>query len=155
MVGPVGGLIMAGDFHARTQRLMDNPGGGKLIFKISFDQVYARYQHERRDLYHPRGGGPGYLRNALNANAARTLQALADATLRGNQSIAMIRAAQRTAQVAESGAPVETGELKKDAEIKVYDRGALIFHRPSKAPGREPNSRRRTGRPSRAKRTPR
>jgi hypothetical protein len=70
------------------QELSDKVGHGFLVGKVTVDQVYAQYQHERMDLRHPRGGQAKYLtdplyqnRNAYLIQVAKT--ALEDGGLRG------------------------------------------------------------------------
>lgn len=123
---------MAGTFQDRTKMLMDNIGGGNLIGSIVFDQVYARYQHERLDLAHPHGGGPKYLTNALLKGADGALQSLSRSVLRGDLSIVMSRAMERISSTVPALAPTEFGDLDRSAHVKVIDRGAIVYDRPGK-----------------------
>lgn len=119
---------MPGTFQEKTARWMDNPGGGRLVGKITIDQVYARYQHERR-LHHPRGGGPKFLTRALVGEVNRGMQTLASATLRGDLNIAMTRVTERVVQRAIRDEPKEFGDLAKSATVKTIDRGAIVYER--------------------------
>lgn len=44
--------------------------------EVSFNTVYAGYQHERRDLVHPLGGQADYLGQPLRENSGRYARAL-------------------------------------------------------------------------------
>lgn len=123
---------MAGTFLDRTRMLMDNIGGGRLVGSIILDQVYAKYQHERVDLAHPRGGGPKYLTHALESGAPPALAALARAVLRGDLNIAMSRQMENIAKRIPALAPTEFGDLDKSAHVRVIDRGAVVYDRPGK-----------------------
>lgn len=68
--------------------LAEAVGPGFLVGKVTVDQVYAHYQHERLDLKHPRGGMARYLtvplftnRNAYLIQVAKTV--LQDGGVRG------------------------------------------------------------------------
>lgn len=79
---------MVSTFQERMQHLSDTVGEGYLVGKVTVDQVYAQYQHERLDLKHPRGGQAKYLttplfhnRNAFLVQIAKTI--LQDGGIRG------------------------------------------------------------------------
>lgn len=79
---------MVSTFQARTDELAKRVDHGFLVGKVTVDQVYAHYQHERLDLKHPRGGMARYLTVPLfhNRNAFLTLVAetiLQDGGIRG------------------------------------------------------------------------
>jgi hypothetical protein len=118
-----------GTFMARTDILLQNPGGGKLVGHIVIDQVYARYQHERAYLKHPHGGGSKFLTRALVDEGPRGLQSLATATLRGDQNIVMSRVTERIVARAVRLEPKDMGDLAKSATVTTIDRGRIVYRR--------------------------
>jgi hypothetical protein len=120
---------MAGTFRQRTAMLMDNVGGGKLIGSIVIDQVYARYQHEKTNLRHPRGGGRKFLTTALFDEATIGLNSLARSALRGDLNITMTRVTEHIAARAERQAPRELGDLARSATVTTIDRGRIVYRR--------------------------
>ena len=52
------------NFFARTEQLAEMVGDGTLTARVTFDQVYAKYQSETLDLNHPQGGEAKFLSKA-------------------------------------------------------------------------------------------
>lgn len=73
--------ILTGALRASGRRVVVRTPYG-VTLTVTFDEVYARYQHERRDLNHPRGGKAKYLEDPLKRNALRYVQLLAAAQRR-------------------------------------------------------------------------
>lgn len=125
---------MGGDFGSRIDDLLDAVGDGKLEGKVVVDQVYAKYQHERMDLVHPRGGQAKYLTAPLMAKMRSYVQELADNVLHGSLKGAMIKNVEdlATKQVFDY-APREFEDLREsghpmvnDDGIPEYDRAPLV-----------------------------
>jgi hypothetical protein len=72
---------VTGTFHARMDELSEIVGTGFVVGKVTVDQVYAHYQHERLDLRHPRGGMARYLTVPLYTNRASYLNQVAKTVL--------------------------------------------------------------------------
>lgn len=120
------------DFFARMDELAEMVGHGDLTGTVSVDQVYARFQHEGLDLYHPRGGQALYLQQPLMSHKDRYLQSVADGVLDDGGRDAMIRAVE---DLAEDGgvathAPVELGDLRASGHPSVSSDGAVVYDRP-------------------------
>lgn len=131
---------MGGDFGARMDDLIAQVGEGKLTGTVVVDQVYAKYQHERMDLRHPRGGQARYLSTPLMAKMRDYFGDLAAEVLHGSLKTAMIKNVEDLAakQVFDH-APREFEDLREsghpmvnDDGVDVYDRAPLV-HRLSAA----------------------
>lgn len=128
---------MAGDFVSRIDQLQWAVGIGDLVVKVEMDQVYAKYQHERTDLRHPRGGEAGYLRNALHMNQGEYLQHLANRLLTADGSDLVSGAVDVARQLSRQGeqrAPVEFVNLRRSGHPTVTDNGAVVFDEPPAVP---------------------
>lgn len=112
------------------ERLQKSVGDGDLEGSVTFDQVYAKYQHEVPELHHPRGGGPYYLSGALKDKYQRYLDALSDSVLDGSMRQTMIEVAEDLAGESARRAPVEEGTLRASASPEVTDNGVSVYHRP-------------------------
>lgn len=112
------------------RRVLDQVGGsGKLIGVLRVDQVYAKYQHQRMDLVHPRGGMPLYLTVPFFTNYADYLQRLADVFLSGDpeQEMAECMEALNTAMSAHT--PVLFNNLRRSGAPRVISNGAVVYRR--------------------------
>jgi hypothetical protein len=112
----------------------DRVGQGKIVGKLRVNQVYAKYQHERMDLSHPRGGGPKYLERPLLQNAGHYLQRIANEIPDGDPVAGMIDAMENLNDAMAAAAPVLFDNLRRSGNPKVYDRGALVYNRPPQQP---------------------
>lgn len=123
---------MANDRFTDTgwRRVRDMVGEGKLRGRLLVDQVYAKYQHERLDLRHPRGGGPEYLRRPLMENHSKYLQRLADSVLDGTLEQTMADVVESLNGAMSSAAPVMYNNLRRSGHPQVYSQGTLIYNRP-------------------------
>lgn len=106
---------MARSFAAGIAALQrDMGGGGTITAQLVVDQVYSRYQHERLDLRHPRGGQAKYLEEPLLASADHYMQRIArDLITEGGSELqsAMIDIAEDMSQLVEDHAPREWHDL--------------------------------------------
>lgn len=127
---------MSGDFSERIDELEQRIGPGNLEGKVIVDQVYAKYQHERLDLHHPRGGGPKYLteplfddRNDYLEKVARTV--LDDGGKRGLAD-AMDDLAGKTGSGIATHAPVLFGDLRESGHSEVFEDGTQVYDNPAR-----------------------
>ena len=111
------------------RKLRETVGTGKLRGVLVIDQVYAKYQHERTDLRHPRGGIAHYLRTALFTHYRDYLQNLADAVLEGRSTAAMARNMEALAGATTALTPLMFNNLRRSGHPKVYDHGRLVYDR--------------------------
>jgi hypothetical protein len=111
------------------QRVLDQVGEGPLVGKLAVDQVYAKYQHERLDLHHPRGGGPKYLEGPLFANHQDYWQQVADALLDAGPEAAMVRVVEGLNTAMSAHAPVDLNNLRKSGSPSVTSNGRLVYER--------------------------
>lgn len=123
---------MAGDFHRRIDELLSNVGSGVLVGRVVVDQVYAKYQHERLDLQHPRGGHAKYLERPLFDNSGTYLRRIADSVLSDGGKEGMIKSMEDLA--GDGGvateAPVLWGDLRRSGHPIVEDDERPIYDRP-------------------------
>lgn len=112
-----------------VRRLRDQVGPGKLTGKLRVDQIYAKYQHERLDLRHPRGGGPKYLEGPLFANYQHYLQRLAGSVLSGDLEDAMIRCMEALNSAMSAAAPIDHNNLRRSGNPRVYSNGRKVYDR--------------------------
>lgn len=120
---------MANTFNSQMRSLQRSVGEGDLIASVTFDQVYAKYQHEVLELNHPRGGGPKYLENAMKDKYVRYLRGLAESVRDGSTRQTMIEIAEDLAGESARRAPVEEGTLRASASPEVTDDGVSIYNR--------------------------
>lgn len=124
---------MARDRFTQTgwRRVRDQVGTGRLVGKLVVDQVYAKYQHERLDLSHPRGGGAGYLRKPLHANYADYLQRIAGSLLDGDPARTMAECMEALNTAMSAAAPIEMNNLRRSGNPRVFDSGSKVYDRPA------------------------
>lgn len=120
---------MPGDFTARIDELIEQTGDGALIGSVVVDQVYARYQHERMDLKHPRGGEAKYLVTPLMQRYQQYLHTLARAALDGDLPSAMADSMEDLSQAVFEKAPREFWDLRESGHPMVNDGNTLIYDR--------------------------
>lgn len=123
---------MARDRFTQTgwRRVREQVGVGWLTGKLVIDQVYAKYQHERLDLVHPRGGGAKYLENPLNANHGDYLRRVANSFLGGDPAQTMADCMESLNTAMAASAPVELSNLRKSGNPRVFDNGRQVYNRP-------------------------
>lgn len=111
------------------RRVLLQVGEGNLTGKLVVDQVYAKYQHERADLVHPRGGGPFYLRRPLHDHYQDYLARVARSFLGGNPEREMAECMESLNTQMASAAPLELSNLRKSGNPQVYSRGRKVYDR--------------------------
>lgn len=125
---------MSGTFTERMAALRELTGSGEgdLRGSVEVNQRYAKYQHERLELRHPRGGGARYLMHPLMDGYARWLHQYASSVLTDGGERAMILAMERLAE--EEGvdrhAPVELGDLRASGHPSVRSGSRVVYDRP-------------------------
>jgi hypothetical protein len=121
-------------FDERMTVLSELIGEGDLVGRVVVDQVYARYQHERLDLHHPRGGGPKYLEGPLYEHAAEYMQFVADEMLSNGPQKGVERAVDDLAGSGgvETHAPFEWGDLSRSGHAMVDSNDQLVYDIPPK-----------------------
>jgi bacteriophage HK97-gp10 putative tail-component len=93
--------------------------------QVSFNTVYAAYQHERTDLEHPRGGKAKYLEGALLTHAPEFAEFVAARVRAAVKGAGLIRSAADLAKIqvdaAEEAvgafAEIVAGEAQRDAPV--------------------------------------
>jgi hypothetical protein len=123
---------MSGTFSARIGDLRRRVGSGKLAGTVEVDQVYAKYQHERMDLHHPRGGGPKFLERPLMSGYRDYLGDYARTVLADGGQPAMKRSAEHLSDQVELMAPVEFSDLRRSGHPTVTAGGRTVYDRPPK-----------------------
>lgn len=88
---------MVSTFQERTALLSEQVGYGFVVGKVTVDQIYAQYQHERLDLNHPRGGMAKYLTTPLYHNRNAYLILIAQTALQDGGIRGMARAMEHLA----------------------------------------------------------
>lgn len=115
-------------------KLRELVGKKKLVGKLRVDQVYARYQHERMDLRHPRGGYPKYLWLALTIGKEQMVERLAKSVLETGPVEGMKRAMEDQDKRLHRYAPVDFNNLRNSGNPQVWDNGAKVYDRPARQP---------------------
>lgn len=115
--------------NAGYHRVLDQVGEGHLVGKLTVDQVYAKYHHERLDLHHPRGGGPKYLEAPLFANSSDYWQRIAASILDGDPEEAMKWVVEALNSAMSSRAPIQFNNLRRSGNPRVYSNGRLVYDR--------------------------
>lgn len=115
-------------------KIRDRVGQGPLKGKVTVDQVYARYQHERMDLRHPRGGYPKYLWLALTIGKDEMLNRLAQSVLETGPRDGMIKAMENQDKKLHRYAPVDFTNLRNSGNPQVWDNGEQVYNRPARQP---------------------
>lgn len=123
---------MTATFDQRIRELSQRIGFGDLVGSVVVDQVYAKYQHERVDLKHPRGGEHHYLGQPLTDHREEYFTMIADTTLNEGPQEGMKKAVEDLAGMGgvEGHAPFLWGDLHHSGHPSVTDDGHLIYDRP-------------------------
>jgi hypothetical protein len=111
------------------RKVLDQVGEGNLIGYLTIDQVYAKYQHEREDLSHPRGGGARYLGETFQARYGLYLRKVAKAFLSGDPERAMADAMENLSTAAARATPTQYGNLRRSGHPQVYSNGRRVYDR--------------------------
>jgi hypothetical protein len=119
---------------AGADKVRDRVGKGPLKGKLIVDQVYARYQHERLDLKHPRGGYPKYLWLSLVIGKDAMLQKLAKSVLEVGPADGMRQAMEDQDGRLARYAPVWLNNLRNSGNPQVWDNGSKVYDRPARQP---------------------
>jgi hypothetical protein len=112
--------------HTRVQ---DQVGRGKLVGKLTVNQVYAKYQHERPDLNHPRGGTWWYLKMSFFTHYSNYLQRIAVALLNGDPEDEMAQSMEHLNTAMSSRTPILFNNLRRSGRPRVYSNGAKVYDR--------------------------
>jgi hypothetical protein len=124
----------SGTFSERIAELRRMVGdGARLTGTCTVDQIYAKYQHERTELHHPRGGRAFYLREPLFGNYRDYLSDYARTVLHDGGQPAMKRSMEHLSDQVELTAPVEWNDLRKSGHPTVEQGGRTIYDRAPKA----------------------
>lgn len=113
------------------RRLLLQVGEGSLSGKLIVDQVYAKYQHERADLVHPRGGGPFYLRRPLYDHYQDYLARVAREFLDGDPEREMAECMEALSTRMSAATPIEMNNLRRSGNPQVWSRGRKVYDRPA------------------------
>lgn len=117
-----------GTFGDRMEDLARRVGSGELVGRVEVNQVYAKYQHERLDLRHPRGGQAKYLYTPLMMKWRQYLHHLAEDITELPRRMAD-NAEDLSDQVFEF-APREFHDLRRSGHPSVKDAGSTVYDRP-------------------------
>lgn len=121
---------MAGTFvKVGWRKVLLQVGEGHLTGYLTIDQVYAKYQHERADLIHPRGGSAYYLRDTFQARYALYLRKIAKSFLHGDPDEAMSEAMESLDRARIRATPVLYRNLRRSGHTRVYSRGRKVYER--------------------------
>jgi hypothetical protein len=124
---------MSGTFSERIAELRHLVGDGqRLQGSVTVDQVYAKYQHERAELHHPRGGGPFYLQRPLMDGYRDYLSDYARTVLTDGGQPAMKRSMEHLSDQVEITAPVEFTDLRRSGHPSVTLGGRTVYDREPK-----------------------
>lgn len=124
--------LVRGTFGDRAQLLKDAVGNGHLIGYLEVNQIYARYQHEGVDFFHPDGGEWNYLRGPFFAEIMRYMQMLADGTIteEGSDILgAMIDVMEDLSLQVFDHAPWEFADLRASGHPSVESEGDVVYDR--------------------------
>jgi hypothetical protein len=125
---------MSGTFSERITELRRLVGDGqRLRGSVTCDQIYAKYQHERTELHHPRGGGPFYLQKPLMDHYRDYLGDYAKTVLHDGGQPAMRRSMEHLSDEVEVTAPREWNDLRKSGHPQVTLGERTVYDRAPKA----------------------
>lgn len=111
-------------------KLLDAAGKGTLRGRVTVSQVYAQYQHERTDLFHPRGGVAGYLRKSLFDRHPDYLRFLAQHVFDGEIDYAMEHSMRGLNMLMSSRTPILFNNLRRSGAVSVFSNGLRVRYRP-------------------------
>jgi hypothetical protein len=126
---------MAGDFFDRIDELAHDVGDEQVSGSVEVDQRYSKFQHERLDLKHPRGGHAQFLKMPMVDRADEHMRRLAKHVLEpGGVADGMREVVEQVARDVHEEAPREFGDLRNSAHPKVVKDGETTFDRPPLVP---------------------
>jgi hypothetical protein len=96
-----------------------------------FDQVYAKYQHERLDLRHPNGGKARYLADPLYEGHGKYYAEVVAELFTGGAVAAMTKAVESWNDAVKGQTPVDLNNLRMSGTRTVWDNGALASLHPA------------------------
>lgn len=118
-----------GDFTENISKLIESVGGEEtLTGSVVVDQVYAKYQHERMDLRHPKGGQAKYLSSPLLERHREYVGRLADNVLHGSLALAMETVVEDMSKDVFDKAPRDFWDLRESAHPRVINGDAEIIY---------------------------
>jgi hypothetical protein len=112
-------------------------GGGTVVGKVEYNQVYAHRQHYEISWRHPRGGQAMYLTEALFGMSGAYIADIADVAITEagvEVDLGMIQAVESLAMDSAQRAPLMWGNLRMSASTSVTHNGAVIWARQSLVP---------------------
>lgn len=119
------------------QQLIDRTCGPDVVASVVVDQVYAQMQHEALEFRHPRGGMAKYLEIPMFQKAPFWLENFAQHLLL-KQGTAENRWAAHVGRplrdVVKTHAPVEFGDLRASASLRVTAGGEVVVEEPARQP---------------------
>ena len=107
-------------------------GEGTLRGLVVLDQVYAKYQHERMDLRHPRGGQAKFMELTIAIRSSVWMGWLAEATLDGDLVRVMADCMEDLDDMMKVLIPTELGVLKNSGNPRVLDEFRMVYNRPAR-----------------------
>lgn len=110
--------------------------GNELVAVVEVDQVYAEIQHEALEFKHPRGGRAKYLEGPMFEGYASWFQNFAGTLLdEGAYALDGWHEVGRNLKgVVAENAPVEFGDLKQSADLKIKEGRGVVIHEPALQP---------------------
>lgn len=114
-------------FIPRTNHLLDLVGNGTIEASVVVDQVYAKFQHERIELKHRKGGKAHYLRDPLYAGMNRWLRGTARRMTRERMVVIFTDIADDLSGGVADQAPEWIGDLRNSGQPRVKDRGRFVY----------------------------
>ncbi len=120
----------------RIQELIDRTAGPKVKATVTVDQVYAEIQHEALEFRHPRGGQAKYLEEPMFSHYGGWMQDFANGLLREGSRAdeGWADVGRNLKDVVRTHAPVEFGDLRESAALRVQAGGATIVNEPARQP---------------------
>ena len=112
---------MPGTFNRRITTLDQRVGDTKLTGSVVVDQRYAKYQHERLDLRHPRGGKAKYLADPLYQLHRPILMMIGREVLSVGPVPPMIRGVEWISKEVGVQAPIDENDLRRSGNPRVFD----------------------------------
>lgn len=117
-----------------AKKLRKLVGQDVLSGHLRVDQVYAKYQHERMDLKHPRGGQAKYLWLALVTNQESFMNRLAKSVLETGPAEGMKKVVEEQDRALHRFAPVDRSNLRNSGNPRVFDDGRKVYDRAARQP---------------------
>lgn len=122
-----------GEFTDRISELIEKTPD-RVSGHVVVDQVYAHYQHEGLDFYHPDGGEPLYLKTPLYLGIKGWMRRLGRAAPHGALVSSMAENMEELSREVFKRAPVEWFDLANSGHPMVEADGELVYDRPPVTP---------------------